>query len=178
MTTQSRLMTLDEFLALPETEPYTELIDGVREQKPVGKQPHSIAQFNLGMLLRLHVKTARGRVLTEQGFRFPRSGAGNLRVPDLSYYLQQNRPPADEDYPERAPDFAAEIRSPGQTLAALRGRLAFLREHGTRATLLVDPDAQTVEGHDGERAFTATADDAVVFESLGGFSFKVAELFE
>lgn len=178
MTTQSQLMSLEEFEALPETEPYTELIDGVREQKPVGKQRHSIAQSNLGFLLRLHGATAKGRVLPEQGFRFPKSTSGNLRVPDLSYYLPENRPAVDEDYPERAPDLAAEVRSRGQRIEALRERLAFLRAQGTRATLLIDPDARTVEVHDGERDFTAGTGESVLVESLGGFGFKVAELFE
>lgn len=178
MTTQTSLMTLDEFLRLPETKPYTELINGVPEQKPVGKQPHSIAQVNLAVLLRLHRATSDGRTLTEQGFRFPRTTLGNLRVPDVCFYLEVHRPDPGEDYPDLPPDLAAEVRSKGQSLLRLRDRLAFLRERGTRCTLLIDPETRTVEVHDGERIWTAGAEDDVTLGYLDGFAFKVRELFE
>jgi len=171
-------MTLDEFLALPETKPYTELIDGVPCQKPVGKVRHSRAQGSLERLLILHLATRDGTNWPELGFKFRRTSAGNLRVPDVSYYLPGSvEPDSDEDYPEVPPDLAAEVRSQGQGLPGLRARLAFLREQGTRCTLLIDPEARTVEAHDGERSWTALADDEVVLEQLNGFSFKVDQLF-
>ena len=178
MTTQTRLMTLDEFLALPETKPYTELIDGVPCQKPVGKNRHSHAQGGLLRLLLRHESTTDGTVWPELGFKFRRTTAGNLRVPDVSYYLPGSvKPDLDEDYPEVPPDLAAEVRSEGQGMPGLRARLAFLQEQGTRCTLLIDPEARTVEAHDGERSWTASRGDEVVLEQLNGFSFKVDELF-
>jgi Uma2 family endonuclease len=178
MTTQTRLMTLDEFLALPETKPYTELIDGVPCQKPVGKIRHSRAQWLLPRLLDRHPATSAGSPWPELGFKFRRTTAGNLRVPDVSYYLPGSvKPDLDEDYPETPPDLAAEVRSDGQTLRSLRERLAFLREQGSRCTLLIDPEKRTVEVHDGDRSWTASGDDEVVLEQLNGFSFKVDELF-
>ena len=178
MTTPTRLMTLDEFLALPETKPYTELIDGVPCQKPVGKMRHSRAQWLLPRLLDRHPATSAGSPWPELGFKFRRTAAGNLRVPDVSYYLPGNiDPDSKEDYPEVAPDLAAEVRSEGQGLPGLRARLAFLREQGTRCTLLIDPEARTVEVHDGGRNWTASEHDEVVLEQLNGFSFRVDELF-
>src|SRR6185312_6324921 len=130
-TTPTRLLSLEEFLRLPETEPYTELIDGVPEQKPVGKKRHAIAQSNLVFLLRVHEATRAGRALTELGNRFPRTTLGNLRIPDFSYYLPGNLDPySDEAYPERPPDLAVEVRSARQGDDRLRERLAFLREQG------------------------------------------------
>lgn len=177
MTAPSRLMTLDEFLELPETKPYTELINGELCQKPVGKNRHSAAQSNLLLLLARHPATTQGKPRIELGFRFPRTSHGNLRVPDVSYYLPGYVPNPDEDYPERAPDLAAEIRSKGQSLAAQRERLAFLRSQGTRCTLLIDPEAQTVEVHDGDRTSTVAGAGEVRLESLAGFSFTVPELW-
>jgi Uma2 family endonuclease len=173
----SRLVTLDEFLAMPETEPATELVDGVPEQKAVGKWRHSIAQSNLAHLLRSHRATRSGRVIPELGFKFPRTTAGNLRVPDVSFYLQSPLHSEVDDYPEQAPDLAVEIRSKGQSLRVLRERLAFLREQGTSCTLLIDPEARTVEIHDGGRESTVTEPAEVRLEALKGFSFKVADLF-
>ena len=177
MTAPSRLMTLDEFLAVPETKPYTELINGELCQKPVGKKRHSIAQTRLLALLLRHPATSRGEPLIELGFRFPRTSRGNLRVPDVSYYVPGSMPDVDEDYPERAPDLAAEVRSKGQPLAAQRERLAFLRAQGTRCTLLIDPESQTVEVHDGERTSVIAGSDEVRLEELARFSFNVSELW-
>jgi Uma2 family endonuclease len=174
----SRLVSLEEFLRLPETEPYTELVDGVMEQKPVGKNRHSVAQTELVMLLRLHPATREGRAVTELGVRFPATRLGNLRVPDVAFYTDRSAVRLEEDYPGSAPDLAAEIRSPGQSLRTLRERLAFLREQGTRCTLLIDPEAQTVEVHDGARTVTASAAEEVTLDALGGFSFRVGQLFE
>ena len=86
-------------------------------------------------------------------------------------------PDLDEDYPERVPDLAAEVRSKGQSSASLRERLAFLRAQGTGCTLLIDPDAQTVEVHDGERTSVVGDNDAVRLEALAEFSFIVSELW-
>jgi Uma2 family endonuclease len=56
-----------------------------------------------------------------------------------------------KDYPSFAPDLAVEIRSEGQTLGSQREKLAFSRQHGSVATLLVDPERHTIEVQDGDR---------------------------
>lgn len=178
MTTETRLMTLDEFLALPETEPYTELIDGRLCQKPVGKMRHSRAQTNMIGLLLTHPATRNGQTNAELGYRFPRTSLGNLRVPDVSYYLPGNEAASDEDYPDRAPDLAAEVRSKGQPLSAVQQRLGFLAGQGTRCTLLIDPEARTVAVRDGVREWVAREGDEVVLSELNGFSFRVGDLFK
>jgi len=175
---QSRLLTLDEFLEQPETEPYTELIDGVLEQKPVGKKPHSRSQLRIAMLLLEHPATMAGSAWPELGLRFPNTPAGNLRVPDLSYYLPGNiDEDAEEDYPARAPDLCVEVRSKGQAASGQQDRLAFLREQGASCTLLIDPESRTVEVHDQGAVRVAGDGDEVVLHGLGGFSFRVGELF-
>lgn len=175
---QSRLLTLDEFLEQPETEPYTELIDGVLEQKPVGKKPHSRSQLRIALLLLEHPATKGGSAWPEPGLRFPNTAAGNLRVPDLSYYLPGNiDEDDDEDYPARPPDLCVEVRSMGQSAAGQQDRLAFLREQSVGCTLLIDPESRTVEVYDRGRAWVASAKDEVVLSGLGGFTFRVGELF-
>lgn len=177
MTTET-LLTLEEFLALPETRPFTELIDGVPCQKPVGSEKHSRAQGNLYFLLRTHARTRRGRSRTELGVQFVRTSRGNFRVPDVVYYLPENVDRSDSKYPARAPDLAAEVMSEGQSRATVRRRLEFLREQGTISTLLIDPEDETVEVHDGESAFTARGDDQVTLAGINGFSFAVRDLFK
>ena len=178
MVTSTRPMTLEEFLALPETEPATELIDGYPCQKPVGKLRHARAILRLQVLLLQHPATASGLPLVELGSRYPATSAGNLRVPDLSFFLPGNDPGAEASYPARAPDLAVEVRSEGQALHPLEGRLSFLREQGTSSTLLIDPEAKTVFVHDGQRSWTASGNDVVTLEQHGGFSFPVGDLWK
>ena len=47
--TPIRQLTLDEFLALPDTKPASEYIDGEIIQKPMPQGQHSILQLELGM---------------------------------------------------------------------------------------------------------------------------------
>jgi Uma2 family endonuclease len=172
-----RLLSLDDFLALPETEPASELIDGEVVQKPLTRVKHNRVTRRLARLLDAHPGTADGEWLPEQSLVFRRAGRGNLRIPDLVFFAR-DRLPANEDYPDEPPDLAVEVRSPGQTLAFLRRKLAFLREQGVDCTLLIDPDARTVEVHDGERFETHSGSGTVTLASLGGFSFDVDQLFE
>ena len=67
--------------------------------------------------------------------------------------------------------------SKGQSIASQRERLTFLRAQGTRCTLLIDPEAQTVEVHDGERTTRVSGDNEVRLEAPAGFSFGVPELW-
>src|SRR5204863_4796646 len=82
-STPTGLLSLEEFLRLPATKPYTELIDGVPEQKPVRKKRQSKAQWRLGRLLEEHAATAQGTCWPELGFKFRATTLGNLRVPDF-----------------------------------------------------------------------------------------------
>ncbi|HMO53025.1 MAG TPA: Uma2 family endonuclease [Tepidiformaceae bacterium] len=174
----ARPVSLEEFLRLPETEPSTELVDGVMEQKPVGKIRHARAQSRILQFLMNHPATEGGVHFAQLGIRFPRSRPGNLRVPDVAYYAEESAVETETDYPALPPDLAAEVRSQGQPLRVLRERLAFLREQGTRCTLLIDPEEQFVEVHDGPRTFTAGPADEVRLDELGGFSFRAGQLFE
>jgi Uma2 family endonuclease len=173
----TRHMTLEEFLALPETVPYCELIDGEVVQKPVGSKQHASAQWNLTLLLGTHPKTRRGRGYTEVGYNFPDALRPNHRVPDLSYYLP-GREPGGDKYPEHMPDLAVEVLSDGQGREGQRARLAFLRARGVPCTMLIDPARRTIEVHDGDREWVAANDDEVAPDALPGFSFRVSQLFE
>jgi Uma2 family endonuclease len=169
-------MTLEEFLTLPEEKPYLELIDGEVEQKPVGKNKHANAQTELVFLLRLHSRTHGGRALVEDGVTFA-GDIKNFRVPDVSYFGPAQNFSLETSYAAEAPLVAVEVRSERQSLRALRERLAFLRDRGSQATLLVDPDAKTVEVNDGGRVWVASGDDIVTLEALPGFSFRAGDLF-
>jgi Uma2 family endonuclease len=165
-------LTLAEFLALPETKPASELIDGEVVQKPLSKFAHNVAQSRLQFLLQSHPETARGWAFSEMGANL----GEDHRVPDISWF-SPGRLDGIKDSPSFAPELAVEIRSEGQTKASQRGKLDFYREHGSVATLLIDPGDRTIEVHDGPSAFTARDGDTVTLESVGGFEFSVNALW-
>lgn len=172
-------MTLEKFLSLPETNPYSELIDGEVCQKAMGKETHSSAQGALVLLFGTAPALRGGRCYPELGFNFPTSLEANHRVPDFSFY-KPGRPRPSHPYPlaDEMPDLVAEIRSEGQTRGSQERRLAFLRANGVLCTLLVDPQEQSVTVHELGREWVAYAGDVVTLESLRGFSFQVSVLFE
>ena len=170
-------MTLDEFLALPEEKPYLELINGKVEQKPFPTNAHAWAQTQLLFSLVQYSKDRDGQALVEAGITF-RPDVLNFRVPDVTYFVPAQMLDLSADYANEAPFLAAEVRSKEQSQRSVRDRLAFLRERGGRATLLVDPAARTVEVQDGDRKWTATADDVITLETLPGFSLRAVKLFE
>lgn len=171
-------MSLDEFLALPEEKPYLELIDGDVCQKPMGKKRHSRAQSRLLYVLERHDATNSGDAFVELTLPIGGSGRANARIPDVSYYRSGRSGDPNEDYPKELPDLVAEVRSEGQTVAAIESRLAFLREHGEPVTLLIDPETKTVTVHDGDRSWVAIPGERVTIETLDGFDFEVDALFE
>ena len=176
MSTATGLLTLEDFLALPEEKPALELVDGEVCRKPVPKESHSYAQLEIIKALLIDPHTAPGHIRPELGISFPSELVGNHRVPDVIYFRPGRRP--SHPYPLVAPDLAVEIRSEGQGLELVRKRLAFLRAQGTRCTLLIDPLTRSVEVHDDGRTWTAHEGEQVTLTALDGFTFLVDGLFE
>lgn len=167
-----RGLSVSEFLALPETKPASELIDGEVVQKPVARLKHNRPIRNLIRILDQHPPAASGDWLTEQGINFP----GNHRVPDLVWFAA-GRLSGIESYPDFAPDLAVEVRSEGQSLRQQRERLQYLRDQGTTVTLLIDPETRSIEVHERGVESVALPGGTVALASLGGLTFEVASVF-
>ena len=140
-------------------------------------------ELELGSQLNVWNKTARlGKAFgPSSGFTFP---DGSVRAPDASWI--RNEVWAAVDRRERRKfarvvlDFAAEVRSPSNTLAELRAKMASYVANGVRLAWLIDPETRTVEvyrpGRDVERMAspkTLSGEDV-----LPGFTLDLAEIFE
>jgi len=76
-------LTLENFLALPETKPYNEYIDGKIEQKPVPQGEHSIIQTFLASRINEAGKSSKiSLALTELRCNIN----GRSFVPDISVF--------------------------------------------------------------------------------------------
>jgi Uma2 family endonuclease len=143
--TQSKPLTLDEFLQQPETKPASEYINGQIIQKPMPQGEHSAIQTELPPTINVILKPQRiARAFTELRCTF-----GNRSiVPDVSVFVWERIPRKENgcvaDRFEIAPDWIIEILSPGQSQTKLIKKILHCLKHGTEMGWLIDPKEQTV----------------------------------
>ena len=112
LKTPTKSLSLEEFLALPETKPASEYIEKQVIQKPMPQGKHSILQRELSFALTLAFKRER----TAQAFPELRcTFGGRSIVPDISVF-HRSRIPRDNDGEvansfNLYPDWAIEILS-------------------------------------------------------------------
>ncbi|MGA1623220.1 MAG: Uma2 family endonuclease [Synechocystis sp.] len=141
----TKSISLEDFLALPETKPAGEYIDGKIIPKPMPQGKHSVIQTELVAFINHAVKPNRiARAFTELRATF----GGRSIVPDVSVFLW-DRLPRDQNgeianvFP-LAPDWSIEILSPGQSQTKVTKNILHCLNHGTQLAWLIDPDEQTV----------------------------------
>ncbi|MBD2594414.1 Uma2 family endonuclease [Nostoc spongiaeforme FACHB-130] len=140
----SKVMTLAEFLQLPEIEdsPAWEYVDGVVMQKPMPKTRHSILQKRL--LIEVDSHSDDYTALPELRCTF----AGRSVVPDIAV-IAWNRIPVNElgepeDNFTQAPDWTIEILSPEQKVTRVIDNILHCLKHGCQLGWMLDPDDYSV----------------------------------
>ncbi|MBI2760878.1 MAG: Uma2 family endonuclease [Chloroflexi bacterium] len=182
MTTAQKL-TLEQFLAMPETEPASEFVCGEVVQKPMPDLPHSRLQSYLWSLLdRFLEQTGQGIVEIELRCVFGPPGERHGYVPDL-VYISNDRVPDDDTRElrpfEGAPDIAIEVLSPDQHAGEFADKLQFYLMYGVRLVWVLDPDRETVRIYaPGRRSVLLLGDDVLDGDVvLPGFSVRLTQLF-
>lgn len=146
--TPSKLLTLEEFLALPETEPPSEYINGRIIQKPMPQGKHSSIQTELSTTINLQLKSRRiARAFSELRCTF----GGRSIVPDVSVFIW-TRIVRDENGEianifELSPNWTIEILSPDQNQTKVTKNILHCLDRGTEMGWLIDPDEKTVFVH-------------------------------
>lgn len=144
-TTIHPLITLEEFLKLPETKPASELINGRIYQKPMPQGKHSRLQLKLC--------NAVNQVAEEQqiALAFPElrcTFGGRSIIPDVTVFSWGCIPfDADgeiENVFEIHPDWTIEILSPTQKATKVISNILHCLEHGTQLGWFIDPDERLV----------------------------------
>jgi len=145
MTPTTASISLEAFLALPETQPASEYIDGQVTQKPMPKGRHSRLQ---GALV-----TAINQVgeADQIALAFPElrcTFGGRAIVPDVAVYLWERVPfTEDDEVPDDfllVPDWAIEILSPEQSPTKLIDKLVHCIRQGGQVGWLVDAEERAV----------------------------------
>jgi len=143
--TSATTISLESFLALPETKPASEYIDGQIIQKPMPKGRHSRLQGALVTAIN-HVGEAGQTALAFPELRC--TFGGRAIVPDVAVFLWERVPFTDEDeVPDDfllVPDWAIEILSPEQSPTKLIDKLVHCIRQGGQVGWLVDAEERAV----------------------------------
>ena len=141
----SKLLTLDEFLQLPDTKPASEYIDGQIIQKPMPQGKQSVIRGELVPAINQAVKSKRiARAFLELRCTF----GGRSTVPDVSVFVW-DRVPRDENGEvanvfHLAPDWTIEILSPDQSQTKVTKNILHCLKYQTQLGWLIDPDERSV----------------------------------
>ena len=142
---RSQMLTLEEFLQLPETKPASEYINGQIIQKPMPQGKHSRIQGELVTAINIVVK----RQKIACAFPELRCTFGDRStIPDIAVFVWQ-RIPRDEKGEianafSLAPDWTIEILSPDRSQTKVTKNILHCLRHETQMGWLIDPDEKAV----------------------------------
>jgi Uma2 family endonuclease len=160
-----RSMTLAEFLAMPETKPASEYIDGQIIQKPMPQGQHSIIQRQL----LFEIDPVLSNVGIAQAFpELRRNFAGRSIVPDVANVF------------EIALDWTIEILSPGQSTTKVLRNIKHCVAHGTKMGWLIDPEDRSIIVIGTGQIFDAIDEPSAIFpvpEFARSIQLNIGDIF-
>jgi Uma2 family endonuclease len=177
-----RLMTIAEFIALPDDGRRRELVRGRVVEMPQPKPIHGFVCLEIAARLREFVKSRNlGRVATESGLVTERE-PDSMRGPDISYYSYERvaAGKVPDEYLDVRPELVVEVLSTFDRWPRVLEKIVNYLDAGVVAVCIVDPEIQTVEVHTAnEKVRHLTRSDVLtVPEVLPEFSCNVADLFD
>jgi Uma2 family endonuclease len=145
LQTPAKLLTLGEFLKLPETTPASEYVDGKVIQKPMPQGKHSSIQTEMATTINAVVRSKKiARAFTELRCTF----GGRSIIPDVAVFTwpQISRDENGEiaNVFQVAPDWTVEILSPDQNQTKVTKNILHCLDHGAEMGWLIDPAEKTI----------------------------------
>lgn len=176
----ARLLTAEEFQDVARDERW-ELVDGrIVPMTPVGFT-HNALVGRLTWLFGQHVYPRNlGSVGPELGVKL-KVDPDTVLAPDVAFIRRDRiKDPEDPGFWKGPPDVAIEVKSPSDSMSALRRRAQRYLAHGTPVVLLVDPKQRTVsvQWPDAVPVTLKNADDVLDLDPVvPGFRCTLAEVF-
>lgn len=183
MTTTRKLMTAEEFMALPEDEIHRELLDGEVVELPPTNGDHAQVESLVALHLWLEVRSSGGGVVwTGDPAFIVQRNPDRVRAPDVCLFVAGRVPTREERQHALTtiPDLIVEVISPGDTATEVQQKTGEWLAAGARLVWNVYPALQQVVAFRSlaeVRTYSAgdTLDAGPV---LPGFACLVAHLFE
>jgi|SRR5580704_5801715 Uma2 family endonuclease len=183
MTTSQKLLTAEEYAALPDSVAprWSELIRGVicaHETPPASD--HGWIVGKIAHLLLLFVAPRKlGAVFDDPGFVLERD-PDTVRAPDVSF-VRADRLPREllPTYLDGAPDLAVEIKSPSNRKREMAEKIAQYLRTGSRLVWYADTNRRTITVYRPQLdAIVLNLGDRLSgYDVLPGFDCPVAEIF-
>lgn len=182
MSMQTKNITVEELLHIPDDGLRRELVRGeLRTMTPAG-HPHGRMAMRVGWQLARHVEENGLGVVyaAETGFILSRD-PDTVRAPDAAFVRRERVEEVGDAagfWPE-APDLAVEVVSPGDAYAEVEGKVAEWLRAGSRMVIVVDPTNRTVRVHrpPAEAATLVEGGEIDGADVVPGWRLPVRELF-
>lgn len=172
-------ISLQDFLARPETKPASEYINGKIIQKPMPKGKHSRLQLKLCNQINSVTEDAQ----IAYAFLKLRCSFGDRSiVPDIAVFNWSRIPfDADGEVPDNfliCPDWTIEILSPEQSPNRVAGNILYCLEHGCQLGWLIDPgDRSILAFQRNQQPQLFVQDDELITLSNITLKITVSEVF-
>ena len=182
MTTQTRLMTAEELLDMPDDGHRYELIRGeLKKMAPPG-QYHGRLALDVAAPLRAHVRANNlGTVYAEFGFRLE-TDPDHVLAPDVSFISRERLEEIGETdgYWPGAPDLVVEVISPSDRYTEVEDKVEDWLRAGVRMVIVVNPRNSTVRVHRSSSDIVNLTNDDVIDgdDVVPGWVLPVREIFQ
>jgi Uma2 family endonuclease len=182
MAIQTRLVTSDDLLSMPDDGYRYELVKGeLRKMSPSGHKHGQIA-VRLTWRLAQHVEAQHLGVVyaAETGFRLA-TNPDTVRAPDVAFVRRERVEAAGdvEGFWPGAPDVAVEVLSPRDTYTEVEEKVVEWLHGGTRLVIVIDPRKRTVTVYRALNDITILTEADVLDgdDVIPDWSMPIRELF-
>jgi len=182
VATPPKLLTAEEYAALPDDGRITELVKGVIVEMPSPESDRGFVCGNLAITLGNYVRQHDlGRIVTNDAGVVTERGPDTTRGPDVAFYSFERVPrgPRPRGY-WPAPELVVEVRSPSERTSRVMAKVSEYLAAGVRVVLVAWPEQTTVMAYSKEffnRSFGA-GEDLTLPELFPDFRVPVRSLFE
>ena len=182
MATETRFLTAEDLLQMPDSGYRHELIRGELKKMAPAEYYHGRLSMDVGSSLRTHVRANNlGEVCAaETGYR-TESDPDTVRAPDVSFVSRERLEQIGEtdSYWPAAPDLAVEVISPSDRYTEVEDKVSDWLNAGTKMVIVVNPRSRSVRMHRSpsdivDLTETDTIDGGNV---VPGWTLPVAEIF-
>lgn len=184
MSVKQRLVTVDEFWAMPEVPGKNfELVDGEVVEVTGANDLHHHLMVMLFKLLDRFVEEQDLGLVRPDGLPYVlRHDPDTVRIPDVSFVAWERVPEGapQERFWEGPPTLAVEIVSPNDRANDIHAKVQGYLEAGTRQVWVFWPRQQSMTVYDADTGVREIGPDATLDDGdiLPGFSVRVGDLFE
>ena len=149
MSTQAGLLTVEEFLKLPEPkEGHIELHHGEIIIVPPPKRGHQRIQRRILMLL---TRLAKEHAVVEMEMAFRPTSEYEVWQADVGYMsLKRDNATGDDEYLMGAPELVVEVLSPSNTVDEINERMCLCMANGCESFWVVDPKLKRISVTEGD----------------------------